>query len=255
MMMIGAAGVVGLIALIAYYVVPNLLPQKLTASGTIEATEVVVSSKTVGRVLAVNYEEGDSVQDGAVLATIDRRDAEANLKNAQARNLQAQSDFQRNARLYQDRMISSQQYDAARANADAAAAALDAARNGLSYTTINAPITGVILVRAIEPGELANIGTPIATMTNLNQLKIMVYISEKDVGKVQLNKPVAITVDAYPGRKFMGKVVYISNKAEFTPKAIETKDERTNLVFGIKVHIPNPEQLLKPGMPADAEFE
>ena len=53
----------------------------------------------------------------------------------------------------------------------------------------------------------------------------------------------------------MGKVVYISNKAEFTPKAIETKDERTNLVFGIKVHIPNPEQLLKPGMPADAEFE
>lgn len=227
----------------------------LVASGTIEGTEVVVSSKAIGKVLAMKVDEGDTVKEGDLLAAIDHRDADAALKNAQARYDLAVSDYDRSGRLYKSNMISSQQYDQSKTNFESASAALETAKNSYDNTDIKAPISGVILVRAIEPGELANIGTPIVTMADLSEVKLTVYIPEKDVGKVQLGQEVAVSVDSYPNEKFMGKVIYISDKAEFTPKVIQTKEERTTQVFGIKVKIPNPDQKLKPGMPADAEFK
>jgi len=225
------------------------------ASGTIEGTEIVVSSKAIGKVLAVKVDEGDSVKEGELLATIDRRDAAAALKSAQARYDLAVSDFERSGQLYKSNMISSQQYDQSKTNFESAAAALEIAKNSYDNTDIKAPIAGVILVRAIEPGELANIGTPIATMADLSEVKLMVYIPEKDVGRVKLGQEVAVSVDSYPDEKFVGRVVYISDQAEFTPKVIQTKEERTTQVFGIKIKVPNPEMKLKPGMPADAEFK
>lgn len=227
----------------------------LIASGTIEGTEVVVSSKAIGKVLAVKVDEGDTVKEGNLLAAIDHRDADAALKNAQARYDLALNDLERSGRLYKSNMISSQQYDQSRTNFESASAALETAKNSYDNTDIKAPISGVVLVRAIEPGELANIGTPIVTMADLSEVKLTVYIPEKDVGKVQLGQEVTVSVDSYPNDKFMGKVIYISNMAEFTPKVIQTKEERTTQVFGVKIKIPNPEQKLKPGMPADAEFK
>lgn len=226
----------------------------LVASGTIEVTEVVVSSKAIGKVLEVKVDEGDSVKEGDLLAVIDHRDADAALKNAQARYDLAASDLERVRRLYQSNMVSSQQYDQSKTNCESAAAALETARYSYENTDIKAPIAGVILVRAIEPGELANIGSPIVTMADLNEVKLTVYISEKEIGKVRLGQEVKVSVDSYPNEKFMGKVVYISNTAEFTPKAIQTKEERTTQVFGVKIKIPNSAQKLKPGMPADAQF-
>jgi HlyD family secretion protein len=227
----------------------------LVASGTIEGTEVVVSSKAIGKVLAVKVDEGDTVKEGDLLAAIDHRDADAALKNAQARYDLAVSDYERSKQLYNSSMISSQQYDQSKTNFEAASAALETAKNSYDNTDIRAPISGVVLVKAIEPGELANFGTPIVTMADLSEVKLTVYIPEKDVGKVQLGQEVAVSVDSYPNEKFIGKVIYISDKAEFTPKVIQTKEERTTQVFGVKIKIPNPEQKLKPGMPADAQFK
>jgi HlyD family secretion protein len=138
---------------------------------------------------------------------------------------------------------------------DVAKAALDTAQLQLDNTTIKAPISGVILVKAIEPGELATIGTPIVTMADLSVVKLTVYLAEQNVGKVSLGEAVDVSVDSYPDRKFTGKITYISDQAEFTPKSIQTKEERTTQVFGIKIEIPNPDRKLKPGMPADAEFQ
>ena len=228
---------------------------RLAASGAIEGTEVVVSSKAIGRVLAVKADEGDQVKAGDLLASIDRADVNAFLKSAQAKYDMAKSDYERAVSLYKSKMISSQQFDFSRANYESASAALDAAKISRDNTEITAPISGVIMVRAIEPGELAGIGTPIVTMADLSEVKLMVYISEKDMGKVQLGQEVSVSVDSYPDQKFIGKVIYISERAEFTPKAIQTKEERTTQVFGIKIKIPNPDQKLKPGMPADAEFK
>ena len=92
-------------------------------------------------------------------------------------------------------------------------------------------------------------------MADLSVVKLIVYLAEENVGKVSLGEAVDVSVDSYPDQKFVGKITYISDQAEFTPKSIQTKEERTTQVFGIKIEIPNPDLKLKPGMPADAEFK
>jgi HlyD family secretion protein len=253
-MVVLAAVALAAVGVFAWFYIAQYLDPSLTASGTIEATEVVVSSKVAGHILKINYDEGDTVQQKAVIAQIDPTDARAALLNAQARYDEAKNDYSRNSKLFASKMISEQQYDAAKANYEAAKAALDQAKDGYDNTDISAPLTGTVLVKAVEVGELANFGTPIVTLANLEILKLIVYLGEKDIGQIKLGDPVKVTVDAYPGQTFNGKITHIADKAEFTPKSIQTKDERTTLVFGIKVEIRNPDQKLKPGMPADAVF-
>lgn len=248
---------VALILVIAgfgYYYYKNLNGHQLTASGTIEVTNVTVSSKAVARVLAVKVDEGSQARQGDTLAELDPSELQQAVNSAQARYQIAKDDFARNKQLYADRMISPQQYDAVSSALDVAKAALDTAQIQLDNATIRAPLSGVVLVKAIEPGELAAVGTPIVTMADLGIVKLTVYLAEKDLGKVSLGESVAVSVDSYPGQTFTGKVTYISNQAEFTPKSIQTKEERTTQVFGVKIEIPNPDQKLKPGMPADAQF-
>ncbi len=237
-----------------YYYYKNLTNNQLTASGTIEVTDVTVSSKVVARVLAVKVDEGSQVKQGETLAELDPSELQQAVNSAQARYQIAKDDYARNKQLYADRMISPQQFDAAASAQDVAKAALDTAQIQLDNATIRAPLSGVILVRAIEPGELAAVGTPIVTMADLSAVKLVVYLAEENIGKVSLGENVSVSVDSYPGQTFTGKITYISDQAEFTPKSIQTKEERTTQVFGVKIEIPNPDQKLKPGMPADAQF-
>ena len=237
-----------------YYFYKNSLDHGLTASGTIEVTDVTVSSKVVARVLEVKVDEGSQVKADDTLAVLDPSELQQARNGAQARYQIAKDDFARNKQLIADKMISPQQFDAASSALDVAKAALDTAQIQLDNAVIKAPISGVILVKAIEQGELATVGTPIVTMADLSVVKLVVYLAEENVGKVSLGEQVAVSVDSYPNQKFMGKITYVSDQAEFTPKSIQTKEERTTQVFGIKIEIPNPGLKLKPGMPADAEF-
>jgi RND family efflux transporter MFP subunit len=237
-----------------YYFYKNSLDHGLTASGTIEVTDVTISSKVVAKALEVKVDEGSRVKQGDTLAVLDPSELQQALNGAQARYQIAKDDFARNKQLFADKMISPQQYDAAASAMDVARAALDTAQIQFDNAVIKAPISGVILVKAIEPGELATIGTPIVTMADLSVVKLTVYLAEQNVGKVSLGEAVDVTVDSYPNQKFIGKITYISDQAEFTPKSIQTKEERTTQVFGIKIEIRNPDMKLKPGMPADAEF-
>ena len=238
-----------------YYFYKNSLDRSLTASGTIEVTNVTVSSKVVARALEVKVSEGSQVKQGDTLALLDPSELQQVVNGAKARYQIAKDDFARNKQLFFDKMISPQQYDASSAALDVAKAALDIAQLQLDNAAITAPISGVILVKAIEPGELATIGTPIVTMADLSLVKLTVYLAEQNIGKVNLGEAVDVSVDSYPNQKFIGKITYISDQAEFTPKSIQTKEERTTQVFGIKIEIPNPDLKLKPGMPADAEFK
>lgn len=121
----------------------------------------------------------------------------------------------------------------------------------LADTRLAAPSGGTVIDRLVEPGELVAPGTPVATLINLKDLYVRVYVAEKDIGKLRLGNPARISVDAFPGRSFDGKVVEVAQRAEFTPKEAHMKDEREKLVFGVKVHVDNPQGYLKPGMPAD----
>lgn len=125
----------------------------------------------------------------------------------------------------------------------------------LADTRIAAPADGTVMAKLVEPGELVAAGRPIATLVNLEELFVRVYVAEREVGRIRLGAAASVSVDAYPGRLFAGEVSEVAQQAEFTPKEVHMKDEREKLVFGVKLRIQNPEGLLKPGMPADARIQ
>ncbi|MBI4637460.1 MAG: efflux RND transporter periplasmic adaptor subunit [Candidatus Rokubacteria bacterium] len=144
---------------------------------------------------------------------------------------------------------------AARAQVAEARAARALAEARLAETRLVSPLTGVALRRNLEVGETANPGVSIVTLMDPDDLWLRAYVPETDVGRVRLGQRAAITVDAYPGRIFAGTISEIASEAEFTPKNVQTKKERVNLVFRVKIAARNPERVLKPGMPAAAEIE
>ncbi|MGB9596572.1 MAG: HlyD family secretion protein, partial [Candidatus Poribacteria bacterium] len=101
-------------------------------------------------------------------------------------------------------------------------------------------------------GELVSLGTTIFVVADLSKVYLTIYVSESMLGKVKLGQTADVSIDSYPGKVFNGKVIHISPEAEFTPKNIQTKDERLKLVYGVKIEIENTENILKVGMPADA---
>lgn len=129
---------------------------------------------------------------------------------------------------------------------------LDMARIRLSYTILRAPFTGVVLAREAELGEVVSSGTPIVTLADLNHIWLRVYLPETDLGKVHWGQDVDVRTDTYPGKTYRGHVSVIASDAEFTPKSVQTEQERVTLVYRIKIDVENPNYELKPGMPADA---
>jgi len=147
---------------------------------------------------------------------------------------------------------SEEQVAVARAQVEQAEAALATLEVQLDKTVIYVPLDGTVVERVAHVGELATPGATLLTVANLDEVTLTVYVPEKDLGRVQLGQAVDVTVDAYPGRTFRGQVIHIATEAEFTPKNVQTKEERVNMVFAVKVRIPNPDHALNPGIPADA---
>jgi HlyD family secretion protein len=145
-----------------------------------------------------------------------------------------------------------EQIEVARTGVEQAHAALDALKVQRLNYTLHAPISGMVLERVIHEGENALQGTTLLTLGNLDTVDLTVYVPEPEMGKVFFEQPVEVSVDSFPDETFRGQVIWVSDKAEYTPKNIQTKEERVTTVFAAKVRIPNPDHKLKPGMPADA---
>ena len=137
------------------------------------------------------------------------------------------------------------------AQAEAAVAALQAQ---MAKMTLESPIDGIVTSRSAHSGEAALAGATLLTVANLDEAKLTVYIPEDKLGRVYLGQEIEVQVDSFPGQVFTGTVSYISQQAEFTPKNVQTEEERVNMVFAVRVRLPNPNHALKPGMPADAMF-
>ena len=144
--------------------------------------------------------------------------------------------------------------DQARARYDQAQQALALAQTQLGYATLTAPSAGVILSKNVEPMEYVSPGTAVVTMADLSQVWLRAYVEETDLGRVKVGQKAFVTSDSFPGKRYEGRVAFIASEAEFTPKAVQTRKERTKLVYRIKIDIPNPAMELKPGMPVDAEI-
>ncbi|MEA3345363.1 MAG: efflux RND transporter periplasmic adaptor subunit [Chloroflexota bacterium] len=118
--------------------------------------------------------------------------------------------------------------------------------------TLRAPCDGLISSRAVEVGEVTAPGAPLMTIADLSEVTLAVYVPETQIGQVKMGQEAVITVDSYPDKGFMGRVTHIADEAEFTPRNVQTEEQRVNLVFAVKITLPNPKRRLKPGMPADA---
>ena len=291
---------------------------QISASGTIEATEIHVGSKVGGEVKKLFVREGSAVHQGDPLAVMDHatldlklkqveagvelaeaqlqlllngarsediQQAEEGVKQAEAHLKVAQEDVRRMHELFETGSATQKQRDdvearytvalaqynsakqalkklrrwtrpaelrAARARLAQARASVDLLKKTMADCTITAPISGIVTHKPVEAGELVGQGTTVVTLSKLEPVYLMIYVSEVELGRVHLGQQAEVHIDTYLDSVFLGKVVYISPVAEFTPKNVQTKEDRVKLVFGVKIEIDNPTGTLKPGMPADA---
>jgi multidrug resistance efflux pump len=142
----------------------------------------------------------------------------------------------------------------AESQVEQARAALQTIQVQLDKLTLRTPRSGVVLERMVSVGEIAAPNVSLLTIADLDQVTLTVYVPENQIGLVKVGQRARVKVDSYPERTFEASVVHIASEAEFTPKNVQTKEERASTVFAVKIRIPNPDGALKPGMPADAEI-
>lgn len=213
--------------------------------------------------------------------------ARAGLNQAEAELAKAKADFDRADELYRNGAISTEQMDAfrkiylvaqsqekrsketlslaregprkedieaARMREQQAKAAFAASQDRLKDSFLYAPFDGIVLKKTAEPGEAVGTGVPVYKLGDLANPWVKIYVKEDRLGLVKLGQSAKVTTDSYPGKAYDGTVTYIASEAEFTPKTVQTEEERVKLVFGAKVSLQNPAGELKPGMPADVRI-
>lgn len=141
---------------------------------------------------------------------------------------------------------------AAEAHVESARGSVAAAEALLAQTRILAPSDGTVMLRGAEPGEIVSPGLPIVRIADLARVRVRVYVPGPQIGRVKTGQRAAVSADALPERTFPGTVTEIAEKPEYTPKNVQTREERAKLVYGVKIEVENPGGELKPGMPADA---
>jgi multidrug resistance efflux pump len=190
--------------------------EQLTASGTLEADEILVGFEVAGRIVEL-VQEGQTVQADEVVARLD--DALIQVQIMQA-TLAARQQLEIQAERYQ----------------------------------LRSPITGIVTRVALHIGEVVSPGQTVVAVADLANLELTAYVLERDLGQVRVGQEVTVTADPFPERTFRGVVTSTNPRAEFTPRNVQTQADRLNLVFGVKIRVENPDLALKPGMPADVTF-
>ncbi len=147
-----------------------------------------------------------------------------------------------------------QEVDSRRADIERARRAVGVLNAQLEDARVFAPVDGVVMVRSAETGEVVAAGTSVLTIGDVERPWLRGYINETQLGRVKIGQKVRVTTDSFPGKEYWGRVSFIASEAEFTPKQIQTHEERVKLVYRIKVDIANPERELKNNMPVDAEI-
>lgn len=255
----------------------------LESSGTVEIIEVNISSEVPGRIEKINVEEGDSVKKGDVLVILEKdkyklqvEQAEGQMK-ALERNLEAlqlnyfniDKNYQRVKKLKDESAIDEAQFDTVKTQRDALLKQIEAtrsqllsvratyelAKSQLEDTEVSSPIDGVVLHKLAEAGEVVGPGVPLLTIGDISHPWVKTYIPQKYIGKIILGSRASIYSDSFPEKEFSGKIIYISQKEEFTPKNLVTEEERAKMVYGIKISVDNQAEELKPGQYVDVRIQ
>jgi HlyD family secretion protein len=215
-------------------------PQEFRYAGTIEATEVDVSPAVSASIAAYSVKEGDAVKTGQVLVRLDGPDIRLNAQLAEA-------DHHRGQQLLRDGSMTQAVFDKLKTQRDLTALQV-------SWLTLTAPKAGVILQTYHEPGEWVRPGVNLLTLGDLDVVWAYVYVEQPMLARLTVGQAVAGTLPEIPGRRFSGRVAFIRDQAEFTPKNVQTRNERTRLVYGVKIEFQNPDRVLKPGMTIEVQL-
>jgi HlyD family secretion protein len=196
----------------------------------------------------------DQLKAGATKNELDAARARVEAAQAQRDAAQAQLDLLKSGARAEQIVAAKAQVDAAQAQVDAASAALGVLGVQIGKLTLSAPADGVILTQAIEPGEVALPGAALLTLGQLDSLTVTVFIPEDRYGEIGLGQSVTLTTDSFPGETFTARVTRVADKAEFTPRNVQTAEGRRTTVFAVKLSVQNRDARLKPGMPVDVTF-
>lgn len=236
---------------------------ELVLFGNVDVRQVDLGFQVPGRVVQMNFEEGDLLHPGMLMGILDKQIYVDQVKEAQAnvasikKNLEnSEKIYKRRAELIGDGSVSQEDLEqmltnmeVLRANQTQAEAQLSVAKTNLSYTEVYSPTTGTILTRIREPGTVVNVGDPIYTLSVSSPVWIRAFVSEPDLGLVYPGMAANIHTDTPNGHVYTGKVGFISPVSEFTPKTVETTQLRSDLVYRIRVYADNPDNGLRQGMP------
>lgn len=234
--------------------------------GNVDVRQVDLGFRVLGRVKEMHFEEGDLVQPGKLMATLEKqpyadqaKEAHANQQSIAASLKNAELILTRRKDLISDGSVSQEDLDNAQAsvatltaNLKAADAAVEVALSNLKFTEVFAPTEGTILTRIREPGAVVNTGEPVYTLSILSPVWIRAFISEPELGFIFPGMKAEIHTDS--GKQYRGQVGFISPVAEFTPKTVETAQLRTDLVYRLRIYADNPDRYLKQGMPVTVKL-
>jgi len=276
----------------------NKKDNQADAYGNFEATEVVVSSETSGRILQLNVSEGVEIDEGNIIALIDttlfhlqKAEIDAGMRSIRTRinSINAQNDIldqqianlnvniARIGNMLKDEAATQKQYDdltgqlavlqkqISANNTQKASIAAELSvyeskkamvNEQLVRSTVRSPLKGTVIEKYSEAGEITAAGKPIVKVADLTVIRLKAYVSGAQLGSIKIGQECSVRID--DGRKgyktFTGKISYIADKAEFTPKIIQTKEERVTLVYAVMIDVMN-DGSIKSGMPGEAIFD
>ena len=225
----------------------NLLLNGARSEDLNAAEEMVRQTESSFQSARTDFERIKELYSAKSVSQKQYEDAESRFTITQAQYNSAKQNLQKLQKFARPEDLS-----AAKARVDQAKAQASLISKQISDSYIIAPVGGTITYKPVEEGELIGSGTVIVRIARLEKMELMIYVNETELGKVKLGSAADVIIDTYPDKNFPAKVVYISPVAEFTPRNVQTKDERTKLVFGVKLEVENPNGELKTGMPADA---
>lgn len=233
-------------------------PQEIAAAAAqVNAAAAVAEEANAAFRLAANDESRFSalVKEGAV----DKRTYDqihTAWKRAQDSQSAANANVRKAREAYKLTKIGPRQevIDRAKASVKALQAQLALSQTQLGYTKLFCPFDGTVMVKVARLGENLSAGSPVYTLTDLDRVWVRAYVEEPALNRIKLGQSVDVTIDSAKGKKFPGRLSFVSSEAEFTPKTVQTEKERTNLVYRIKVDLDNKLRIFKPGMPATIVF-
>ncbi|MFC1501296.1 efflux RND transporter periplasmic adaptor subunit [Elusimicrobiota bacterium] len=208
-------------------------------AGTIEATEVDISSRLMSVISNFDIEEGKEVKKDDILVKLDIEDVNVAYKAAE-------SDFNRAKKLLKAGSMNREMYDRVKYK-------IDDLKIRKNWGSIKAPLSGTVISKYREAGEMVNPGTKLLTIADLDTVWAYVYVPQPMLSEISLNMELEGII---PGekRKFMGRISRIKDEAEFTPRNVQTRKERTRLVYGVKIEFKNSDRFLKPGMTIEVKL-